>query len=105
MRQSLLTAAMLVLAWIAWMLRDLVMLIGFAALLAYALDPVVSWVGRTRLPGRRRLPRAAAAGLVILLLVLVAGVALAEAVPRLVHQLVQFARAAPGAFARLQASA
>ena len=46
MRQSLLTAALLVLAWLLWMLRDLVILIGFAAVFAYALDPVVSWLER-----------------------------------------------------------
>jgi predicted PurR-regulated permease PerM len=100
-RQSLLTVAMLVLVGLAWMLRDLVMLLGFAALLAYALDPVVSWVGRARLPGRRTFPRGLAAALVIVLLFLVAGAALAEAVPRLLHQVVRFAEAAPATVARI----
>lgn len=102
MRQSLLTVAMLVLAWLAWMLRDLVMLIAFAALVAHALDPVVSWVERRRLPGRRPLSRGVAAGLVVFLLVLVAGGSIAGAVPRLLEQFVRFARAAPGALARLE---
>src|SRR5262245_4595286 len=101
MRQSLLTVALFTLLLIAWFLRDLLMLVGFAALLAYALDPCVSWVERRRL-GRRALPRGAAAGLVLLLLVLVAGVALARAVPRLFEQLVHFARDAPAVLAHLE---
>src|SRR5262249_36439412 len=90
-RQSLLTVTLLVLVAAAWMLRDLVMLVGFSALLAYALDPVVSLVERAKLPGRWRVPRGVAAGLVVVALVLVAGAALFEAVPRLVRQLARFA--------------
>ena len=101
-RQSLLTVAMLVLVCLLWMLRDLVMLIGFAALLAYALDPIVSWVARLTLPGGRSIPRGLAAGLVILSLAVVAGAMLATAVPRLVQQFVGFAGAAPAALARLE---
>ena len=48
MRQGLLTIAMLVVVWLAWMLRDLVILVGFAALLAYALEPVVTEVARLK---------------------------------------------------------
>jgi len=102
-RQSLLTVAMLVLLWLAWMLRDLVVLVAFAALLAYALEPIVGWIERRRLPGGRPFPRALAAALVMLLLVLVAGGSLAMAAPRLLHQVVRFAEAAPGVIARVQA--
>ena len=102
MRQSLLTVAILVLVAVAWLLRDLVMLIGFAALLAYALDPVVSVVARVPLPGSRRLPRGVAAGIVVLTLVVVAGWALASAVPRLVHEIARFVDSAPGVLARLE---
>jgi predicted PurR-regulated permease PerM len=101
-RQSLLTVGLLVLVAVAWMLRDLVMLIGFAALLAYALDPMVTWLERRPLPGRRSLPRGVASALVIVLLMLTAGAALAQAVPRLAQQLAAFARAAPGALAQLE---
>src|SRR5690242_3998420 len=92
---------MLMMVVLAWMLRDLVMLVAFAALLAYALDPLVKWVERIHLPGRR-MPRPMAAGLVIVLLALGAGAALAQVVPQLLHQFVRFADAAPGAVARLQ---
>jgi predicted PurR-regulated permease PerM len=102
MRQSLLTVAMLVVAWLAWMLRDLIILIGFAALLAYALDPIVALVERVALPGRRPMPRAIAAGIVILVLVVIMGWALAGAVPRLAHEVTRFVEAAPGALARLE---
>jgi predicted PurR-regulated permease PerM len=96
---------MLVLIWLAWMLRDLAVVVGFAALLAYALEPVVSWIERIKLPGHRPFPRGVAAGLVILLLVLVAGASLAITVPRLAQQFVLFARAAPAALTRLQQAA
>src|SRR5262249_19317564 len=102
MRQSLLTVAMLVAVWAAWMLRDLVMLVGFAALLAYALDPIVSWVERLTLPGRRRVPHGVAAGLGVVLLVLVAGTGLIASVPRLVQQAAPFASTAPETLARLE---
>jgi predicted PurR-regulated permease PerM len=101
-RQSLAIVAMLIVAWLAWMLRDLVMLIGFAALVAYALDPVVSLVERAPLPGRRALPRGVAAGLVILALVVAVAWGLAGAVPRLVHEIPRFVEAAPGALARAE---
>jgi predicted PurR-regulated permease PerM len=101
MRQSLLTVAILLILWLAWTLRELVMLIGFAALLAYALDPIVSLVERVPLPGRRSIPRGFAAGLVMLALVLILGWGLAAAVPRLVREMSRFVDAAPGALARL----
>jgi len=103
-RQSLLTVGMLVLVCAAWMLRDLVMLVGFAALLAYALDPLVSLLERAPLPGRRHLPRGVAAGLVVLVLGLIAGAVLFDAIPRLIRQLARFAATAPAALAGLEQS-
>ena len=105
MRQSLLTVALLVLAWLAWVLRDLLTLLGFAALLAYALDPIVRWVERRRLPGHRTIPRSVAAALVILVLVLALETALVEAMPRLAQQFGSFAMGAPGTVARLEQQA
>ena len=105
LRQSLLTAAILFLAWLAWMLRDIVMLIGFAALIAYALEPIVSVFERVPLPWRRRVPRVVAAGLVILALVLVGAWGLGAAVPRLVHEIARFVNAAPATLARLEQEA
>lgn len=102
MRQSLLTVALLVLAWLAWMLRDLLVLVGFAALLAYALDPAVRLVERVPLPGRRTVPRGVASGVVILMIGAVVGWALIAAVPRLTSEIVRFAGAAPATLARLE---
>jgi len=101
-RQSLLTVAILVVVWLAWMLRHVVLLIGFAALIAYALDPIVSLVQRVPLPGRRAVPRGVAAGFVILTLALIVGWSLALAVPGLARDLARFADAAPGVVARLE---
>jgi predicted PurR-regulated permease PerM len=100
-RQSLLTAALLVLAWLTWMLRDLVILIGFAAVFAYALDPVVSWLERIRGLRGRTIPRGLAAGFTIVLLAVILGTTIAVAVPRLAQQFVRFAAAVPGVLARL----
>src|SRR5206468_12930986 len=86
-RQGVLTGAMLVLAWLAWMLRDLVMLVGFAALLAYALDPIVSLVQRLPLPGGRAVPRGVASGILILALALIVGLPLVAALPRLARDM------------------
>ena len=105
MRQSLLTVGIAIAAWLAWTLRDLVMLIGFSALLAYALDPLVDLVERVPLPGRRALPRGVAAGLVVVAIVLVAAWSLAGAVPQLVRDIKRFVEAAPGALARLEEDA
>ena len=102
MRQSLLTVVLLVVVWLAWMLRHLVILVGFAALIAYALDPIVNLVQRIPLPGRRAVPRGVAAGFVILTLALIAGVSLAGAIPGLARDLARFADAAPGVVARLE---
>ena len=102
MWQSLLTVALLALVWLAWMLRDLVMLVGFAAVFAYALEPIVSAFERIPWPRGRAFPRRLAAGLVILLLALVTAVVLSQALPHLLRQFVRFANAAPGALARLE---
>lgn len=105
MRQSLLTVALLILAWLAWMLRDILMLVGFAALLAYALDPIVSLVERVPLPGNRHLPRGPAAFVVILAIVVLVGWSLAEAVPRLAQEIGHFVAAAPETIARVEQEA
>lgn len=86
---------------LVWALRDLVLLVGYSVLLAYALLPVVAAIERPF--GRRgpRLPRGAAAAVVMLSLVAVVGWLLALAVPRLAAQAAHFALGAPDALARL----
>jgi predicted PurR-regulated permease PerM len=99
-RTALLWIAGVVLV-LAWVLRDLVLLLGYSVLLAYALIPVVAAVERPL--GRRgpHLPRGVAAAVVMLGLVAIAGWLLALAVPRLATPAARFASGAPEALARL----
>jgi predicted PurR-regulated permease PerM len=99
-RNALLWVAVIGLV-LVWVLRDLVLLVGYSVLLAYALLPVVSAIERPFGRGGPRLPRGAAAGVVILSLVTVVGWLLALAVPRLGAQAARFAAGAPDALARL----
>ncbi|HUL03432.1 MAG TPA: AI-2E family transporter [Gemmatimonadales bacterium] len=101
MRQSLLTVALLAVLALAWMLRNLLVLVAYAGLLAYALNPIVNWVDR-RLSSRRTIPRGISTAIVMFLLVLAAGASLAAAIPPLVRQFTEFASAAPGSVRRLE---
>jgi predicted PurR-regulated permease PerM len=85
---------------LVWVLRDLVLLVGYSVLLAYALLPVVARVERPL--GRRgpRLARGAAAAVVVLGLVTVAGWLVVLALPRLAGQAGRFAEGAPATLAR-----
>jgi len=99
-RNALVWIAVVVFA-LVWLLRDLVLLVGYSVLLAYALLPVVAAIQRPL--GRRgpHLSRGAAAAVVMLGLVAVVGWLLALAVPRLAIQAAGFASGAPDALARL----
>ena len=77
-----------------WALRDLLVLIGFSVLLAYALDPIVTALGPHR-PGGRGLPRAWASAVVMLVVVMVAGVGLSWIVPRAAAELVRLVEGTP----------
>lgn len=94
------------LVWVAvavpvlvWLLRDLVLLIGYSVLLAYALLPVVRAIEGALRP-RWRLPRSAAAAVVMLGSVTIVGWILVLTVPRLAAQVARFAVVAPEALAR-----
>jgi predicted PurR-regulated permease PerM len=89
------------LALLIWALPDVVVLVGFSVLLAYALLPVVAALGRVRLGRDRHLPRGVAATAVMLALVGVVAWLLALAVPRLGAELAQFASLAPGTLRKL----
>jgi predicted PurR-regulated permease PerM len=99
-RNALLWIAVVALV-LVWALRDLVLLVGYSVLLAYALLPIVAAVERPL--GRRgpHLPRSAAAAVVMLGLVAIVGWLLALAVPRLAAQATRFASGAPEALDRL----
>ncbi|HET9325889.1 MAG TPA: AI-2E family transporter [Candidatus Eisenbacteria bacterium] len=70
-RTALLVVAGMVAVALMWMLRSIVMMVVFATLLAYALDPLVARVTRIPLPRGARIPQPAAAGLVMAALVAV----------------------------------
>jgi len=99
-RTAFLWIAVVVLV-LSWALRDLVLLVGYSVLLAYALFPVVAAIERPL--GRRgpRLQRGVAAAIVIVGLVTIVGWLLILAVPRLAAQAARFASGAPDALARL----
>ncbi len=99
-RRALLWVVVVALA-LVWVLRDLVLLVGYSVLLAYALLPVVVAVERPF--GRRgpRLTRGASAAVVVVALVALVGWLLALAVPRLIAQAAGFALGIPEGLARL----
>ena len=86
---AVLFAALLV---VLWALRSVLMLVGFAALLAFALDPLVSGLQHL---SRGRVSRGVAAGLVVLALVALGAWAAVIGVPRVVHELGRFVERAP----------
>ena len=93
--------AVVVGAVLVWMLRDLVLLVGYSVLLAYALLPVVAAIERPR--GRRgpHVPRGISAAAVMLGLVAVVSWLLALAAPILAAQAAGFIAAAPGVLDQL----
>lgn len=99
--RSTLTWIVATMGLLIWALPDVVVLVGCSVLLAYALLPVVAALERVRLGRDRRLPRAAAASVVMLALVGVVGWLLALAVPRLGAEAAQFASLVPGTLRKL----
>jgi predicted PurR-regulated permease PerM len=85
---------------LVWVARDLVSLVGYSVLLAYALLPIVAAIERPRGARGPRLPRGVAAAIVMLGLVTVVGWLVALAVPRVVAQATRFASGAPEAMAQ-----
>jgi len=86
-RQLLLIAGALLAVGLLWLLRGLIVLVGLAIVLAYALDPIVSLIERIPLPRKARVPRGLASGLVVLALVVIAGWLLSLGIPRIVSEL------------------
>jgi len=105
-RDSLRTAAftvlLLVVVAVLWTLRDVLMLVGYAALLAFALEPAVAWLVslRTRRGG---ISRPFAAALVMIVLVGLGVWTLVRVVPQVVTDLAGFVDRAPGNLDRLLA--
>jgi predicted PurR-regulated permease PerM len=100
-RTILLSAAAVVAILLLWALRSVAILVAFAVLLAYVLDPMVSMVERIRFPRGYRLPRPAAAAAVMLAIV-IGGVQLVSwATPRLLAELSGFIQGIPSNAERL----
>lgn len=91
------SVAMLVL----WELRDLVLLVCFAVLLAYGLAPAVGALTRLRIARGRAIPRWAAAAIVISLLMGLVLWAVTLSLPRLVREAGRFAATTPETMDRL----
>ena len=92
-----------IVAWLLWTLHEVLMVVGFSALLAFALDPMVSLLERVRTPwGNIR--RAFAAALVLLAIVALGVWALMVALPHLARELTRFVDGAPVSLDRLLAA-
>jgi len=100
-RGTLLAVVAVLLLLIAWALRDLLVLVTLALLLAYVLDPVVCAVERLRLPRGLRVPRGLAAGAVMLTLVVALVWLLAIGAPRLAAEFGGFIQRIPETLGRL----
>ncbi len=106
-QESARTAAFTVLfasvAWLLWQLREVLLLVGLSALLAFALDPLVALIERIRTPwgGVRR---GLASAIVIVALVALGLWALLTALPHLARELARFIEGAPGSLERLLAA-
>lgn len=80
---------------VLWMVRDLVMLVGFAILAAYLLDPLVERLERVPLPRGKAVGRGLASAVVILALIVGIGWALSALLPRLAVELGHFVKGLP----------
>lgn len=102
-RVLVILVAAVILASVMWALRQIVILVGFSMLLAYALDPIVSAIERVRLTRTRRVPRGVASATVVLALGVLTASGLAVGVPRLLIELQRFVQGAPMALDSLVA--
>lgn len=102
-RTAAFTVLFAIVAWLLWQLHEVLLVVGFSALLAFALDPVVSLIERVRTPfGRVR--RGVAAALVVLAIVAIGAWAIMLALPRLTSELARFVEGAPASLERLLAA-
>ncbi len=106
-QDSVRTAAFIVLfaivAWLLWSLHEVLLVVGFSALLAFALDPLVSLLERVRTPwGAIR--RAIAAAIVLVAIIVLGVWALMVALPHLARELTRFVEGAPASLDRLLAA-
>lgn len=105
-RESLRTAAftvlLLVVVAVLWVLREVLVLVGFSALLAFTLEPAIAWLTSLRVRGAA-MSRPLAAAVVIIVLVGLGTWALWRVVPQVIAELGGFVERAPGNLERLLA--
>jgi predicted PurR-regulated permease PerM len=102
-RTAALTVVFAGVAWLLWQLREVLLVVGFSALLAFALDPLVTLIERVKTPlGHVR--RGLSAALVILAIVALGAWAILLVLPQLTRELANFIAGAPGSLEHLLAS-
>ncbi|HTR98048.1 MAG TPA: AI-2E family transporter [Candidatus Acidoferrales bacterium] len=102
-RTALFMVLFAMVAWLLWELREVLLLVGFSAVLAFALDPLVSALERVKTPwGPVR--RGIAAALVVLAIVALGAWALMMVLPQLARELSRFVAGAPASLERLLAA-
>lgn len=103
LRVLLVIVVILGVLWAFYAAQDIVILVVFAILIAYALSPLVDLVERARLPFTRiRIGRGVAAGTVVVGVLIIAGIVLSKVVPAIVVQVNNVVRDMPFYIARLQ---
>jgi predicted PurR-regulated permease PerM len=102
-RTAAFTVLLAAVVWLLWELREVLLVVGFSALLAFALDPLVSLLERIKTP-LGGVGRGLSAAVVILAIVAMGAWALLLALPHLTHELTNFIAGAPGSLERLLAS-
>jgi predicted PurR-regulated permease PerM len=100
-RSPLLALALAVVLILLWALRDIVVLVALAVLLAFVLAPIVELVTRIRLPRGARLPRGVVSFFVVAGLVVVVVWALSLGVPRMALEVGRLAERIPGTVLKL----
>lgn len=102
LRTAAFTVLLLVVVAVLWALRDVLMLVGYAAVLAFALEPLVARLASLRVRGAG-VSRPFAAALVMIVLVGLGLWMLVRVVPQVVAELGGFVERAPENLSRLQA--
>lgn len=94
-RSAFITVGLALVLVLLWALRDIVVMVSLAVLLAVVLEPVVRFIAELPLPRGRTVPRSLAAAIVVLTLVVVAGWMLSLVAPRMAAEMGRLAERIP----------
>jgi predicted PurR-regulated permease PerM len=95
-RSAFVTVGLALVLVLLWALRDIVVMVSLAVLLAFVLAPLVSLLEKVPLPRGARVPRGAASAIVVLGLVVVMGWLLSLGIPRIGSEVGRLAERIPG---------